>query len=44
VRREQVRRVDLTVDLAEVYASQPDGLLNPQSVGIEVTQFAQTLS
>ena len=41
---EQVRWIDLAVHLAQVNAACPDSLLDPQSVCIEVPQFAQPLA
>ena len=41
---QEVRWVDLAVDLAKVYAPQPDGLLDPLGMRVEVPQFAEALT
>jgi hypothetical protein len=40
---EYICRITLTVDLAEVYASGPYHLLDPERVCIEVSKFAESL-
>ena len=42
--REEVRQVRLAEDLAETDSTRPDNLLDPQSVGVQVSQLAEPLS
>jgi hypothetical protein len=41
---EQVRRILLTEDLAEIYSAAADSLLDPQQVRVDVAKLPQTLA
>ena len=41
---EQVRRIFFSKDLLQVYPFAPDGVLHPQSMSVDVPQFAQSLA
>ena len=41
---EEIGRIYLTGDLSQIHASRPDGLLDPEGMGVEVSEFTQTLA